>query len=215
MKNLLPGLRKFSQGIFPKRKEFFTALAQGQKPHTLLITCSDSRIDPNLITQTNPGEIFIVRNAGNIVPPYGASRGGEEAAIEFAIEGLGVNNIVICGHWHCGAMAALVNQADLEGLSSVKAWLGHANATKKRFEPCNESTNLTEVVQENVLVQVDNLKTHPSVSVAHRNGRIHIFAWVYNFESGTISIYDPALKKYLLSTAVREESENNTSRFAL
>ncbi|MFM8314687.1 MAG: carbonic anhydrase, partial [Deltaproteobacteria bacterium] len=105
MKNLLPGLRKFSESEFKNKQSLFETLSKGQSPHTLLITCSDSRIDPNLITQTEPGEIFVVRNAGNIVPPFGSSLGGEEAAIEFAIDGLKVTNVVVCGHSHCGAMA--------------------------------------------------------------------------------------------------------------
>lgn len=215
MKNLLPGLRKFSENVFPGRQELFHSLSQGQKPHTLMITCSDSRIDPNLVTQTDPGEIFVVRNAGNIVPPYGASRGGEEAAIEFAIDGLGVSNIVICGHSQCGAMAALVNRVNLDGLPSVKNWLCHANSTKKRMEEKKGDIDLSHVVEENVLVQADNLKTHPSVSAALRFGRVHLYGWVYNFEAGMIAVYDPKLKRYLPSTEVKEESEKDATRFAL
>lgn len=215
MKNLLPGLRKFSETIFPRHQEHFESLAQGQKPHTLMITCSDSRIDPNLVTQTKPGELFVIRNAGNIVPPFGASRGGEEAAIEFAIEGLGVSNIVICGHSQCGAMAALSGKVNLEGLPCVKSWLGHAQGTKKRIESMLTDYSLNDVIEENVLVQADNLRTHPSVSGALRSGRVQIFGWVYNFETGSIVVYDPKLKKYLLSTEVKEEVERNASRFAL
>lgn len=215
MKNLLPGLRKFSERVFPGQQAHFEALAQGQKPHTLMITCSDSRIDPNLVTQTMPGELFVVRNAGNIIPPFGASRGGEEAAIEFAIEGLGVRNIVICGHSQCGAMAALVGKVNLEGLPCVKSWLGHAHATKKRIDAIQEEVELGKVVEENVLVQADNLKTHPAVSGALRAGRVQLYGWVYNFENGSIAVYDPKLKRYLPSTEVRDEADKDASRFAL
>lgn len=215
MNNLLPGLRKFSEGIFPSQKKHFESLAQGQKPHTLMITCSDSRIDPNLVTQTKPGEIFIVRNAGNIIPPFGASRGGEEAAIEFAIDGLGVSNIVICGHSQCGAMAALIGKVNLDGLPCVKSWLGHAQATKKRIESMGSNCNLCNVIEENVLVQADNLRTHPSASAALSSGQVKLFGWVYNFETGSIAIYDPRLKKFLPSTEVREEVEKDALRFAL
>lgn len=215
MKNLLPGLRKFSERVFPEQQELFKSLSQGQKPHTLMITCSDSRIDPNLVTQTNPGEIFVVRNAGNIVPPYGASRGGEEAAIEFAIDGLGVSNIVICGHHKCGAMAALIDKTDLTGLPSVKSWLCHAQATKKRMDERSGETKVSHVVEENVLVQADNLKTHPSVSAALRSGRVHLYGWVYDFEAGFIAVYDPKLKRFLPSTEVKEEAERDANRFAM
>ena len=215
MKNLLPGLRKFSERVFPGHQEHFESLALGQKPHTLMITCSDSRIDPNLVTQTKPGEIFVVRNAGNIIPPFGASRGGEEAAIEFAIEGLGVSNIVICGHSQCGAMAALTGKVNLDGLPCVKSWLGHAQATKKRIDSMGGDYDLSHVVEENVLVQADNLRTHPSVSGALRSGRVQLFGWVYSFETGSVAVYDPRLKKYLPSTDVKEEAEKDASRFAL
>lgn len=215
MNNLLPGLRKFSENVFPKQKELFQSLSQGQKPHTLMITCSDSRIDPNLVTQTMPGEVFVVRNAGNIIPPFGASKGGEEAAIEFAIEGLGVTNIVICGHSKCGAMAALVNKVNLDPLPSVKSWLDHAQATRKRVETLEGEADLSRVVEENVLVQASNLKTHPSVSAALMAGKVRLYGWVYNFESGTILVYDPTLKRYLPSTEVKEETEKNAARFAL
>jgi carbonic anhydrase len=215
MNNLLPGLRKFSESVFPSHQEHFQSLAQGQKPHTLMITCSDSRIDPNLVTQTKPGELFVVRNAGNIIPPFGASRGGEEAAIEFAIEGLGVRNIVICGHSQCGAMAALTDQVNLDNLPCVKSWLGHARATKKRMDSLSGDFDLGRVAEENVLVQADNLRTHPSVSSALRSKRVQIFGWVYNFETGSINIYDPRLGKYLPSTEVKEEVEQDVSRFGI
>jgi len=215
MKYLLPGLRKFSERVFPGHQEHFESLAQGQKPHTLMITCSDSRIDPNLVTQTKPGELFVVRNAGNIIPPFGASKGGEEAAIEFAIEGLGVRNIVICGHSQCGAMAALVDKVNLDNLPCVKSWLGHAQATKRRIDAMAGDFDLSHVVEENVLVQADNLRTHPSVSGALRSGRVQLFGWVYSFETGSIAVYDPRLKKYLPSTEVKEESEKDETRFAL
>ncbi len=215
MKNLLPGLRKFSEKVFPGHRDHFESLAQGQKPHTLMITCSDSRIDPNLVTQTQPGELFVVRNAGNIVPPFGASRGGEEAAIEFAIEGLGVTNIVICGHSQCGAMAALAGKVNLDGLPCVKSWLGHAQATKKRIDTRGGDFDLSRVVEENVLVQADNLRTHPSVSSALRSGKVQLFGWVYSFETGSIAVYDPREKAYVPSMDMKEEHGNGTSRFAL
>lgn len=214
MNNLIPGLRKFRENVFPHKQELFQSLSQGQAPHTLMIACSDSRIDPNLVTQAEPGEIFLIRNAGNIVPPYGAASSGEEATIEFAVAGLRVSNIVICGHSKCGAMAALANHVNLDGLPSVKRWLSNAEATKRRLEGTPRMENLLEVVQENVLVQADNLRTHPAVSAALQSGQVRIYGWVYNFETGTVSIYDPKLKAYLPSNKVKDEFVN-AERFAL
>jgi carbonic anhydrase len=217
MKNLLPGLRKFSESEFKNKQSLFETLSKGQSPHTLLITCSDSRIDPNLITQTEPGEIFVVRNAGNIVPPFGSSLGGEEAAIEFAIDGLKVTNVVVCGHSHCGAMAGLMDRVNIESLPSVKKWLGHAQATRRRIEatPEGKNTDLKKVIEENVLVQADNLKTHPAVSAALRQGRIRIFGWMYHFENGSVTVYDPKNKTFILSAEVKNELAEDMTRFAL
>ncbi len=215
MNNLLPGLRKYSEEVFPSQKSLFDNLSQGQKPHTLLITCSDSRIDPSLVTQTKPGELFVVRNAGNIVPAFGSSRGGEEAAIEFAVEGLKVSNIVICGHSHCGAMAALMGKVNLESLPSVKKWLNHAAATKRRMGKDPSDLSLSQVVEDNVLVQADNLKTHPSVSAALRENRVRIYGWMYQFESGAISLYDKKTGRYILSSEAKTQLEDDTLRFSL
>jgi len=217
MKNLLPGLRKFSESVFNTRKPLFESLANGQTPHTLLITCSDSRIDPNLITQTEPGELFVVRNAGNIIPPFGSSQGGEEAAIEFAIDGLKVSNIVICGHSHCGAMAALMNRVNIDALPSMKKWLGHAQATKRIVESSSggKETQLIKVIEENILVQSHSLKTHPAVSNALRQGRIRIFGWVYNFENGMVNLYDKKQNRFIPSSEVKIELFEDSSQYAL
>jgi carbonic anhydrase len=215
MKNLLPGLREFSKNVFPKHQEHFEALSQGQKPHTLLITCSDSRIDPNLMTQTKPGELFVLRNAGNIIPPYGASSGGEEAAIEFAIEGLGVSNVVICGHTHCGAMAAVAGKVNMTSLPCVKKWIGHADSTKRRIQEMKGDYQLTDVIEENVIVQADNLKTHASVSAGLKSGRIKLFGWVYSFEDGLVRIYDKTRNKYIASSELNEEAINDAKRFSI
>ena len=108
MQKLIHGLHHFQTALFGSQRELFERLAEGQSPEVLFITCSDSRINPNLLTQTEPGELFILRNAGNIVPPYGAVQGGEAATIEFAVAGLGVKDIIVCGHSHCGAMKGLL-----------------------------------------------------------------------------------------------------------
>jgi len=219
MRILLEGLRKFSAEVYPRQEVLFHELSQGQQPHTLMITCSDSRIDPNLVTQSSPGEIFYVRNAGNIVPPYGSSKGGEEAAIEYAIEALKVKFIVICGHTNCGAMQALMKPEAIENLPSVKRWLDHAESTKRRCCEHYKAHGYTkEIPEDNVLVQVDNLMTHPAVSVAVKRGQIQIFGWMYHMDTGTVTIYDPHVKRYVTSKEVFQQIESNVNgltRFSL
>ena len=215
MKILLEGLRKFSSEVYPQQRPLFEKLAAGQAPHTLFITCSDSRIDPNLMTQTEPGEIFVIRNAGNIIPPYEASNGGEEAAIEFAVDGLRVKHIVVCGHSHCGAMVALMNPDSTQGLPSVKRWLGHAESTRRRSLECNPQGSAEDTARENVLVQIENLKTHPSVSAAIRSKRIHLFGWVYHFETGYVFIYDPKEGRFVPSLEIKKRSETDLLSLSL
>ena len=124
MDSIYAGIRAFQKQVYPEKAELFQELAGGQKPGLLLITCSDSRIDPALITQTEPGEVFVIRNAGNIVPPWGeGTASGEAGTIEYAIEALGVQHIAVCGHSHCGAMAAVRNPSSAEGLPAVSSWL--------------------------------------------------------------------------------------------
>ncbi len=215
MHHLLPGIHKFAERVFPKQQKLFEALSVGQKPHTLFITCSDSRIDPNLVLQTKPGEVFIVRNAGNIIPPFGTSSGGEEAAIEFAIEGLGISNIVICGHSQCGAMAGLNNIDGLDPLPALRRWLTYASSTKMRCSALGCEGDLNRVVEENVLVQADHLKTYPAVSTALRLRKIQIFGWVYRFETGEVEVYCPTENKYIRSTDLPPADEDKASPYAL
>src|SRR3954470_18719020 len=132
MEKIIDGVRRFQADVFARQRDLFEQLAvRRQTPQALFITCSDSRIDPNLITQTEPGDLFILRNAGNIVPPCGAANGGEEATIEFALVGLGVRDIIVCGHSHCGAMHGLHHPEALEGMPTMTAWLAHAESTRR------------------------------------------------------------------------------------
>lgn len=214
MIRLFSGMKTFSESVYPKKEHLFTKLAEGQSPHTLFITCSDSRIDPNLITQTDPGEIFVIRNAGNLVPSYKGSGGAEEAAIEFALEGLGVENIVVCGHAYCGAMEALQGKADLTKFPAVKEWLKNAHKTKKRMEEKN-LTDPIGCIGENVLVQIENLKTHPTVVKRLDEGKLNLFAWVYNFEKGDASYYHKEYAKFISSREFRNIGEREIEKFSL
>ena len=196
MQKLVEGLHKFQSEVFTPRRDFFTSLARGQHPETLFITCSDSRIAPNLITQTDPGELFILRNAGNIVPAFTEDgvACGEAATIEFALEGLGVSSIVVCGHTACGAMKALLDPAPLEGMPAVRQWLTHAEPTRKRvlenYADRDPSTLGTLMVEENVLTQIENLHTLPVVKKRILEGKLALYAWVYKIETGDVFQYD-------------------------
>jgi carbonic anhydrase len=201
MQKIVRGVHFFQQNIFRDQRELFERLAQGQEPEALFITCSDSRIDPSLITQTKPGELFIVRNVGNIVPAYGAAGAGEGAAIEYALRALNVQDIIICGHTHCGAINGLLHSRQLDELPGVRKWLMHADATlsiiRERYGDDTDQEQLLDTVKENVLVQIDNLHTHPAVAAALSTGRLKVHGWVYDFETGDIFAYHPDCSKFL------------------
>lgn len=201
MQKLLDGIHHFQDSIFRSQRELFEHLADGQQPEALFITCSDSRINPNLLTQTAPGELFILRNAGNIVPPYGAANGGEGATIEFAVTGLKVTDIIICGHSHCGAMKGLLDPSTLSDLPAMANWLTHAEATRRivreKYGDRSGQALLTTTIEENVLVQIENLRTHPSVASALARGMLKLHAWVYKIETGEVFAYDPERGQFL------------------
>jgi carbonic anhydrase len=195
MQKLIQGLHQFQSSVFSSQRELFARLAQGQTPDALFITCSDSRINPNLITQTEPGDLFILRNAGNIIPPYGPVNGGEGATIEYAVAALGVKDIIICGHSHCGAMMGLLNLEGLSELPMMQIWLSHAGLTrrivKENYGHLSGPALLTATVEENVLVQLEHLRTHPTVAEALSGGRLSLHGWVYKIETGEVFVFDP------------------------
>lgn len=201
MQKLLQGIHTFQRDIFGGQKAMFERLANGQTPETLFITCSDSRINPNLLTQTEPGDLFILRNVGNIVPPHGASNGSEAAAIEYAVTVLNVRDIVICGHSHCGAMAGILDPSSIEALPSVKGWLTHADATarivKGTYAHVEGPARLMVAVEENVLVQVEHLRTLPPVAAALSAGTLKVHGWVYKIETGEVFAYDADQAQFL------------------
>lgn len=202
MQKLVNGLHKFQSEVVASSRELFARLAKGQEPDALFISCSDSRVIPNHITQTGPGDLFVIRNAGNIVPPWGAAGLGETASIEFAVAALKVKDIIICGHTHCGAMKGLLNLDGLNDLPSVKSWLGHAEATRRiileKYKHLEGNPRLTATVEENVLCQIENLRTHPSVRARLSTGSLNIHGWVYKIETGEVFIYDPQRHQFVL-----------------
>ena len=197
MHRILAGVERFRRDVYPANQKFFEDLAaKQQKPQALFITCSDSRVNPNLITQTEPGDLFLIRNAGNIVPPYSAVGGGETATIEYSVEVLGIRNIIICGHSQCGAMKALIAGINVEHLPAVKAWCSHAEATRRIVErkyPTLKGEDLAiAATEENVLVQMNHCSTHPSVAARLASGELKIFGWYYDIGSGQLYQYDQA-----------------------
>lgn len=202
MKRLIEGLHQFQTSYFSSHRELFELLSHGQHPRILFITCSDSRIDPNLITQAEPGDMFIIRNAGNIIPAYGATNGGEGAAVEYAVHALGIQEIIVCGHSHCGAMKGLLQLSKLEDeMPAVYEWLKHAEATrrtiKENYQGYEGETLLNVTIEENVLTQLENLRTYPVIHSKLHSGQMRLHAWVYHIETGAVLEYDPVQGQYV------------------
>ncbi len=194
MQKLIQGIHQFQDKNFRPLQGLFEELAKGQQPETLFITCSDSRIDPTLLTKAQPGDLFILRNAGNIIPSHGAGNGGEAATIEFAVSALGVKDIIICGHSHCGAMAGLLHPEQVASLPAVTAWQSHAETTRRivrdNYGHLDGDRLLTATIEENVLVQLENLRTLPAVASRLVRGDLHLHGWVYKIETGEVFAYD-------------------------
>lgn len=201
MQKLIDGIHRFQSGVFGQQRGLFERLTSGQAPDTLFITCSDSRISPNLITQTGPGELFVIRNAGNLIPAYGLGCSGEAATIEYAVDALGVKDIVVCGHSRCGAMKALLDPSSLDELPAMRSWLGHAQGTRRimraHYPELDDTHALSACVKENTLVQVENLRTHPAVLEGLTRGRLALHAWVYRLEHGDVLAFDPEAGQFL------------------
>jgi carbonic anhydrase len=204
MDHILRGVRKFHDEVFPKQQQLFKQIATGQKPRALFITCSDSRVHPNLITQTEPGDLFILRNPGNIIPPYHAGNDSESATIEYAISVLDVEDIIVCGHSNCGAMTALLDAGSLKGMPSIVNWLHHAEGTRRIVEatmkgrPHDECVNAA--IEQNVLVQLDHLRTHPAVTARLATDALRLHAWVYDIGSGDVSVHQPEQREFVSLT---------------
>ncbi len=193
MLKLLPGLHHFKTEVHSANQEFFSHLTSGQTPDAVFITCSDSRIDPGLLTQTRPGDLFTLRNVGNIVPASGDSL-TEESAIEYAVEVLGVRNIIVCGHSHCGAMQALLQPETLESLPVVRKWLKNASTTydlvRENYSDLDFECQWSIAIQENVLVQLEHLRQLPCIARRLWKREIELHGWVYQLETGEVHIYD-------------------------
>ena len=217
MQRLIQGIHQFQQDGFRPLQDLFEQLAKGQAPETLFITCSDSRIDPNLLTRSKPGDLFILRNAGNIVPPHGvADGGGESATIEFAVIGLGVKDIIICGHSHCGAMNGLLQPEQLADLPALSSWLRHAQGTERiirdNYAHLDGNQLLTAMIEENVLVQLEHLRTLPAVASGLARGSLKLHGWVYKIETGEVFAFEPRSGQFVPLAEHRFPEGDDTAR---
>jgi carbonic anhydrase len=198
---LVEGFRRFREDVFPAQEELFKKLAHSQSPRAMVITCTDSRVVPDLIVQAAPGDLFVSRNVGNVVPPYGQMMGGVSTAIEYAVMALKVRHIIICGHSDCGAMNAVLDPQALERMPTVKSWLRHAEVAKTVVAHhgecnCGHRSTLEFLTEENVVAQLDHLRTHPSVASGLASGQLFIHGWVYSIETGEIKAYDVLLGRF-------------------
>lgn len=213
MKKLLKGLHHFQSEILSTNQEFFQELAKGQTPEAIFITCSDSRVVPDLFLTSAPGQLFSIRNAGNIVPPFGAGS-GEEASIEFGVNVLGIKDIIVCGHSHCGAIKGLLQPETLTELPVVAQWLRHAEDTKRildeNYRDQDFDTVLNIAVQENVLVQIEHLRSLPCVKAKLEKGELKLHAWTYKIETGIVFVYDPEKEAFLPLTKTEKGFELGT-----
>ncbi|MCC7498208.1 MAG: carbonic anhydrase [Bryobacterales bacterium] len=194
MQRIFDGLARFQRDVYPEHKELFQNLAASQNPEVLIITCSDSRLVPSLMMQTLPGDAFVCRNAGNMIPAHDESSGGVMATIEYAVVVLGVRDIIVCGHSDCGAMTALLYPERLQDTPSVARWLQHGQravaVVRENYPDLPPDQMLNRMIEENVLAQIDHLKTHPCVAARLRAGKLAIHGWVYQIESGEVRVYN-------------------------
>jgi carbonic anhydrase len=201
MKKIVDGFLKFQKEIFPGKQALYNELATGQRPEVLFITCGDSRIVPDLMMQTNPGQLFIIRNAGNIVPPDSDTSGGVTASIEYAVVALSIPNIIICGHSNCGAMKAVLHPESLTDMPKVAPWLRHADSAarvvRENYPDLAEHEKLEILTKENIITQLEHLKTHPSVAARLARGVLTIHGWFYEFQTGRIQAYDAELGDFV------------------
>jgi carbonic anhydrase len=200
MKKLIQGIIDFRKNVRPSYRETFARLALGQKPDALFIACSDSRVVPNLFASTDPGDLFVVRNVGNLVPPCGGEHGhsvadeSEAAAIEFAISNLGVGDIIVCGHSECGAMQALVGGRENVKSPNLKAWLRHGEKALDCISHTSKNTRglspHNRLSQENVVYQIENLKTYPIVQEKLARKQIRIHGWWFDLANASVHFLD-------------------------
>lgn len=205
LSGLIQGLNTFHDHYFHEHQDLFERLSNGQTPDVLFITCSDSRIDPCLITQAQPGELFVIRNVGNIIPAYsGVAENAEGAGIEYAVQALGIKDIIVCGHSHCGAMKGLLQIGNLaEQMPLVYGWLKrHGEATRRvildNYKDVEPDKLLKIAIEQNVLTQIGNLETYPAIRSKLHSRKLNLHAWMYEIETGTVFAYHAEQRQFTL-----------------
>ena len=197
LEHLKDGIRRFRREVYPLRAEQFErAMSEAQRPLALIVTCADSRIHPEVLTQAVTGELFVTRNIGNMVPAYGEMMGAMSAVLEYAVSALAVKHVVVCGHTDCGAMKALLDPESVEAMPTVKQWLRNAHAAlsvaealhKEKSTEVGHQDLLRVVTEQNVLLQMQHTRTHPSVAAAIALGTLTISGWVYDIAAGRVRI---------------------------
>lgn len=200
MKRLIEGHKKFLAEVFPARKSHFHLLAEGQAPEWLFITCADSRVIPDLILGSEPGDLFISRSIGNVVPITSQDVDGVTATIEYAVEVLRVKHAIVCGHSDCGALKAALDRKSLENLPKARRWLDHVQAAFAHRQPLNladgESAELASLIRGNVVAQLKNLQAQVPVRQAMEEGRLSVHGWYYDILTGRIEEYDEERKRF-------------------
>ena len=195
VEKLLGGISRFQKHVYPKNQDLFEKLALSQRPDALFITCADSRIDPCMITQTKPGELFICRVIGNIVPPYPDKLGGVSATIEYAVGVLKVPALVVCGHTDCGVMRGALNPEALGEYPNVTAWLKYADVKGRDSEPTQEV--LLSLAERNVVSQLKNLRSHPTVAARLKEGDLALYGWMYDIGAGKVTAWDDEQRAFV------------------
>lgn len=200
MEKLIAGITRFQNEVFPQNRHLYQQLAAGQNPETLFIGCADSRVVPNEFMQAPAGDLFICRNAGNIVPPYSQVLGGESATIEYAVHVLKVRHIVVCGHSDCGAMKALINPGKVDGFRAIKQWIRYAERVsaiaQELHHDLSEPEYLERLIEENVISGLDNLMTYPCVAPRVRSGSLLLHGMVFDIATGQVRMLDRANLKF-------------------
>ena len=200
VEKFLKGISRFQKHVYPEHQALFEKLAMGQRPDALFITCADSRIDPCLLTQTKPGELFICRVIGNVVPPYPDAIGGVSATIEYAVGVLRVPEVIVCVHTDCGVMRGALNPEALEAYPNVTAWLRYAKVEHHEPEPSAEF--LLALTEDNVVAQLKNLRSHPTVAARLKNSDLALHGWVYHIGSGMVTAYNEASQRFETTASV-------------
>jgi carbonic anhydrase len=207
MNELIGRVFAFEKTVFPNQSDLFSRLVRhGQSPKALMISCADSRIVPEQIMQAAPGELFVCRNAGNIVPPYSQANGGVTSTVEYAVMALGVRDIIVCGHSDCGAMKAVSKPEAMAGMPNVAAWLRHANAAEcvvtSGYPDLDPAARVHAIALENIVVQIAHLRTHPAVAAGIARGDISLHGWFVDIHAGQVLGLDGETGRFV---ALRED----------